>query len=184
MRSAVLFAVILCARGRTSAFDGDGDDPRDAQVFHDALPIPPLDAGRLDSGGPIRPDALVFDSSIDTGIPDAGMCPPGTRESTDTHSAHFATTMQRTVGNREWNDPGNIFARDSFDSNAMANSAQVAAMVSDQVSEFLVARDFDFRLPSNAAITGVELEVRRRSLSELGIQDLEVTLLRAPTSSG
>jgi hypothetical protein len=78
------------------------------------------------------------------------------------------------IGTEPWLYLDEISVEDATDSLPTWNVARVSAMVSGEVSNYLVARDFGIEIPAEATITGIEFEVRRRALSGLGLVDTDV----------
>jgi len=54
-------------------------------------------------------------------------------------------------------------------------------MIQNEISNYLVTSGFGFNVPSSATITGIKLEIKRRALSGVGLQDHAVSLLKSGT---
>lgn len=77
-------------------------------------------------------------------------------------------------GTQGWTNPGNIIANDV----AFAE----AALASNETSDYLRATDYDFAIPGTATITGIVVEIDRRSNSNTGgnsVRDVSVEMIKA-----
>lgn len=79
-----------------------------------------------------------------------------------------------SIGTRQWSNPGNIVAADS-------SVAQISAMVGGEISQYLVASNFGFQIPSFATITGIQVEWRRGALSGVGLKDHAIRIVKGST---
>lgn len=84
-----------------------------------------------------------------------------------------------SAGTEAWNNPGNALT----DNNSYATITNAALLIGGtvRISNFLVARNMNFNIPTNALICGVEVEVRRFSSDNSGsnyTRDLGIRLLK------
>ncbi|MES2556069.1 MAG: gliding motility-associated C-terminal domain-containing protein [Bacteroidota bacterium] len=84
-----------------------------------------------------------------------------------------------STGVEAWNNPGNALT----DNNSYATITNAALLIGGtvRISNFLVARNLNFNIPTNALICGVEVEVRRQSSDNTGsnyTRDVDVRLLK------
>lgn len=84
-----------------------------------------------------------------------------------------------TIGTRTWDNTNGIGSPDGDGGTSSTGAAEVSAMTSNQVSNWLLASTFNVDVPPSATVQGVEFTVVRSALSGVGIADNAVRLLKA-----
>ncbi|WP_224360782.1 hypothetical protein [Hyalangium versicolor] len=82
----------------------------------------------------------------------------------------FPAQATSTSGSRPWSNVDRVLANDN-------SSAMISAMINHEVSDDLRTSSYGFSIPASARITGIQLDVKRRSLSNVGLVDGRVRLL-------
>ncbi len=81
------------------------------------------------------------------------------------------------VGTIAWTDPGNVLASDDV-------NRATATLLQNEISHYLLARDFDFTIPAGATIDGVEAKIERHATMANSVKDLSVKLYVGGAISG